>query len=245
MRGSDGVRARSGDGTASSSPASGTARRPACSTLTGSVSSVQPKRRASRPKWVSTVIPGMPNALPSTTLAVLRPTPGSSTRSVRRGGTSPPWSLDQGRGQLQQRLGLGPEEAERTDQPLEMRPVGCRHRLRVGVGGEQRRAGRVDPLVGGLGGQHRDHEELERVSEVELAAGVGIGLGKRPVDLPGPPDQGGVGHGGKPNRASRRRGRPSPHRPRGPPRVANHSLVVQTVICDTAASLARARPDKE
>jgi len=27
--------------------------------------------------------------------------------------------------------------------------------------------------------------------------------------------------------------------------VANHSLVVQTVTCDTPASLARARPDKE
>ena len=61
----------------------------ACSALTGSVSSVQPNRRASRPKWVSTVIPGMPKALPSTTLAVLRPTPGSSTRSLSRGGTSP------------------------------------------------------------------------------------------------------------------------------------------------------------
>ena len=62
----------------------------ACSALTGSVSSVQPNRRDSRPKWVSTVMPGMPNALPSTTFAVLRPTPGSSTRSLSRGGTSPP-----------------------------------------------------------------------------------------------------------------------------------------------------------
>ena len=54
----------------------------ACSTLTGSVSSVQPKRRASRPKWVSTVMPGMPKALPSTTLAVLRPTPGQLDQVV-------------------------------------------------------------------------------------------------------------------------------------------------------------------
>src|SRR4029079_10812462 len=61
----------------------------ACSTLTGSVSSVQPKRRQRRPKWVSTVMPGMPKPLPSTTFAVLRPTPGSVTRSSRRGGTFP------------------------------------------------------------------------------------------------------------------------------------------------------------
>ena len=60
------------------------------STLTGSVLVVQPNRRASRPKCVSTVMPGMPNALPSTTLAVLRPTPGSVTRSDSLPGTSPP-----------------------------------------------------------------------------------------------------------------------------------------------------------
>ncbi len=59
------------------------------STFSGSVCSVQPKRRTSRPKWVSTVMPGTPKALPRTTLAVLRPTPGSVTRSSRRPGTSP------------------------------------------------------------------------------------------------------------------------------------------------------------
>ena len=59
------------------------------STFTGSVLAVQPNLRASRPKWVSTVIPGMPKALPSTTFAVFRPTPGRVTRSFSRGGTSP------------------------------------------------------------------------------------------------------------------------------------------------------------
>src|SRR6266705_2496334 len=59
------------------------------STLTGSVSVVQPSLAASRPKWVSTVMPGTPNAFPSTTLAVFLPTPGSVTRSFRRRGTSP------------------------------------------------------------------------------------------------------------------------------------------------------------
>jgi hypothetical protein len=45
------------------------------STLTGSIEVVQPNLRESLPKWVSTVIPGIPNACPRTTLAVLRPTP--------------------------------------------------------------------------------------------------------------------------------------------------------------------------
>ena len=51
---------------------------------------VQPNLRASRPKCVSTVMPGMPKALPSTTFAVLRPTPGRVTSSFSRPGTSPP-----------------------------------------------------------------------------------------------------------------------------------------------------------
>src|SRR5207245_1141191 len=45
--------------------------------------------RVSRLTWVSTANPGMPKATPSTTLAVLRPTPGNVTRSSIRGGTSP------------------------------------------------------------------------------------------------------------------------------------------------------------
>ncbi|RPK90681.1 hypothetical protein EES47_07935 [Streptomyces sp. ADI98-12] len=61
----------------------------AASTFSGSVSSVHFQRRTSRPKWVSTVRPGTPKALPSTTKAVLRPTPGSETRSSSLPGTSP------------------------------------------------------------------------------------------------------------------------------------------------------------
>ena len=39
--------------------------------------------------WVSTVMPGTPNACPSTTFAVFRPNPGSVTNSARVPGTSP------------------------------------------------------------------------------------------------------------------------------------------------------------
>ena len=43
-------------------------------------------------EWVSTVIPGIPNACPKTTLAVLRPTPGRVTNSSSESGTLPPYS---------------------------------------------------------------------------------------------------------------------------------------------------------
>src|SRR6059058_2449805 len=59
------------------------------SIFTGSVLLVRTSRLVSRLTWVSTANPGMPKATPSTTLAVLRPTPGNVTRSSIRGGTSP------------------------------------------------------------------------------------------------------------------------------------------------------------
>ena len=61
------------------------------STLTGSSLLVHAQRRARRPTWVSTVIPGTPKAFPRTTFAVFLPTPGSLTSSSRVRGTSPPW----------------------------------------------------------------------------------------------------------------------------------------------------------
>ena len=61
--------------------ACGTISMSASSTFTGSVWRVRPSRRDSRPTCVSTVMPGVPKASPRTTFAVLRPTPGSVTRS--------------------------------------------------------------------------------------------------------------------------------------------------------------------
>ena len=61
----------------------------AVSIFTGSVSVVHAQRPTSRWKWVSTVSPGTSNALPRITLAVLRPMPGSVTRSTSRPGTCP------------------------------------------------------------------------------------------------------------------------------------------------------------
>src|SRR5215467_7130860 len=53
---------------------------------------VSPSRWLTRVTCVSTAMAGIPKALPSTTLAVLRPTPGSSTSSSTVRGTTPPWS---------------------------------------------------------------------------------------------------------------------------------------------------------
>ena len=62
------------------------------STLTGSWLEVSSSRRESRPTWVSTTTPSLREKnVPRTTLAVLRPTPGSSTSSSIVSGTSPPW----------------------------------------------------------------------------------------------------------------------------------------------------------
>ena len=119
--GRPGGRARSSGATGRSSPCVGISAATCASTLTGSGPSVQPNRRASRPKCVSTVMPGMPKALPSTTLAVLRPTPGSVTRSSslpRHLAAEPlarapaPRPISAG--------GLGAEEAGRLDDLLEL-----------------------------------------------------------------------------------------------------------------------------
>src|SRR6184192_3525784 len=62
------------------------------SIFTGSVSRVRPSRVDRRCTCVSTTIPSFfRNQVPSTTFAVLRPTPGSRTRASMVSGTSPPW----------------------------------------------------------------------------------------------------------------------------------------------------------
>src|SRR6185437_15855263 len=63
------------------------------SIFTGSVAVVRPSRPETRATCVSTTIPSLTsNALPRTTLAVLRPTPGSCVSSCMVHGTCPPCS---------------------------------------------------------------------------------------------------------------------------------------------------------
>lgn len=60
------------------------------STFSGAVLAVSPSRPAMRMQWVSVTTAGLPYTSPSTRLAVLRPTPGSFSRSSMLSGTLPP-----------------------------------------------------------------------------------------------------------------------------------------------------------
>ena len=156
------------------------------STLTGSDCSVSPQRRTSRPRWVSTVMPGTPNAWPSTTFAVLRPNPGRRhqlRQGARHLAVEP---LDERLTETDDRVRLVPEEAGRLDQLLQLRPrrpgvVGRRPEPR-----EHRRGDQVDPHVGGLCRQDRGDRQLERVGEVEFAVGIRVPLRELAGQLPGP-----------------------------------------------------------
>ena len=59
------------------------------SIFTGLLCVVNPSLREILATCVSTTMPGMPNAAPSTTLAVLRPTPGRDVRASSSSGTCP------------------------------------------------------------------------------------------------------------------------------------------------------------
>ena len=139
------------------------------------------------------MIPGTPKALPRTTLAVLRPTPGSVTRSSSLPGTSPsnrstsaaPRPISDDR--------LVPEEAGRPDQLLQLGAVGARVVGGGAVAGEQRRGDQVDPPSVRLRGQDDRDDQLERVGEVELAVRVRVGLGQHPRHPAGPADQAELG----------------------------------------------------
>jgi hypothetical protein len=95
------------------------------STATASVCVVSPSpthapaRRACPPGN-----PGTPKALPSTTFAVLRPTPGRATSSSIDPGTSPPCSSHRAVAETDQARRLVPEETRRTDELLQPLPVG-------------------------------------------------------------------------------------------------------------------------
>ena len=96
------------------------------SAFTGSVSVVSFSRRARRPTCVSTGNPGRSNATERTTLPVLRPTPGSVTRSSRSVGTSPSNSLVERARHADDVLRLRAEEAGRVDDLLDSLGIGVR-----------------------------------------------------------------------------------------------------------------------
>ena len=126
----------------------------------GSLARVMPSRPANRPMWVSTTTPlGMPNAVPSTTLAVLRTTPSSAISSAIVRGTAPR-AFDDLFARLADVLGLVAIKPVEWISPLALpdrrwqtRP----HRDSAQRGG----ASPIDPLVGALRGQDHRHQRAE------------------------------------------------------------------------------------
>src|SRR5437899_2831487 len=89
------------------------------SIFTGSCSFVRPSSVERRCTWVSTTTPSLfPKAVPSTTLAVLRPSPGSCTSSYMVAGTVPP-CRSQGLRHAEDRLRLVAEESGAVNLLLE------------------------------------------------------------------------------------------------------------------------------
>ncbi len=82
---------------------------------------VRPRRLASRLTCVSTTMPSaIPKAVPSTTLAVLRPTPLRRRQGLQVPGDLAAVAARRPAGHRQQVAGLGPEKTGRADQRLEL-----------------------------------------------------------------------------------------------------------------------------
>ena len=124
--------------------------------------------------WRSTGNPGTPSAWPSTTFAVLRPTPGSSTSASIVFGHVAAMMFDERARHSHERSRLRAEEARRVNQRLQLvgRRLGERGGVRIAR--EQRRRDAIDAGVGGLRRQNRRDEQLIGVLVVELGVGAGM-----------------------------------------------------------------------
>ena len=100
----------------------------------------------------------------------------------------------QGSREFEQRLGLGSEEAQRPDDLLKCFPSRPSHRDSIGIGRKESRSDGIDAPIGSLRAQDGDDQQLERVAKVKLTTGVRIGLGKNPIDLPGPASESDIWH---------------------------------------------------
>ena len=159
-----------------------------CSIFTGSFWRVSPSRRLTRATWVSTTIPeAMPKAVPRMTLAVLRPTPGSSTSCSSLVGHLAVVLLDQHAAGGLDVLGLVAEKAGALHGLFQLGQRRGGEMGRTGILAKQRRRDHVDPLVGALGREDRGHQQFQRRLEVQRALGLrdtraaGRGLPRRRV----------------------------------------------------------------
>ena len=109
---------------------------------------------------------------PSTTFAVLRPTPGSFTSSSIVRGTSPPCRSTSARASPTRLFDFCRKNPSVATYGSTSTGLRLRERLRVGVAREQLRRRLVDVHVGGLRAEHGRADQLERVRVVELAVCV-------------------------------------------------------------------------
>jgi hypothetical protein len=83
--------------------------------------------------------------------------------------------LGEGRPKLDQSVSLRPKEPGRLDELFEFRAVcsGVRGGVRIALKDDRRH--QVDSLISALRGQNCCHQQLQRVAEIELSVGIGIG----------------------------------------------------------------------
>ena len=168
-----------------------------------SVPRVSASRPVSRITWVSTVTPSLiPKALPSTTFAVFRPTPGSGRNSSIVRGTSPAWSAIRARARPTRWRALLRKNRV-TNHVLHVGDARAGERCRVRPAAEQFGGHHVHPRVGALRAEDGGPDQLERICEGQLAMRVGIFVSQPAHDFqrphpPGPDPLAGGPHDGLP-----------------------------------------------
>ena len=145
-----------------------------------------PVRLPMRKMCVSTAMVGSPNAMLSTTLAVLRPTPGNACSASRVFGTWPPCSAISFCDSAMTFFALVRIEPDGLDQLADAVLAERRHLLRRVGEREQRRRRLVDAGVGRLRRQHHRDQERERIDVLQLALRLrhrGLKAAERFLDL--------------------------------------------------------------
>ena len=103
------------------------------STFSGSSPRARPSRLVTRSTWVSTAMPSlMPNAWPSTTLAVFRPDSGQLAHRLDAAWKLAAVLADEPSGEAEDAARLGPEEAGGADERLDLGRGGLGQRRGVG-----------------------------------------------------------------------------------------------------------------
>ena len=147
------------------------------SICSGAVFDANPNRFASRRTWVSTTIPvAIPNAVPSTTFAVLRPTPAERGQLIQCAGHLAMMIAHHLIGHRQQAASLGAKKTCRTNQRFKVAGEAARQTRGIRKTAEQFRGDHVDPGVRALRGKDGRHQKLVGVHVSQGASGRGIGL---------------------------------------------------------------------